>query len=157
MCIRAQKDLSHFTNCAFILLYMLVHAFDFDVCQRENPTVYPLDRENDPPKTRHTFWYDANVLHYFLAENLGLKTPTIPIKFSTNEKSGLANLMFNWFRMAIVTLFNFMNITVYYLFALYFNVYQPKYSPGRPKTLNFKWKFSTKLQQRCKQPQYYAW
>lgn len=23
--------------------------------------VYPLDRENDPPKTRYTFWYEANV------------------------------------------------------------------------------------------------
>lgn len=58
--------------------------------------------------------------------------------------------MFNWFRMAIVTQFNFMNITVYYLFALYFNVYRPKYFPGRLETPNFKWKFqhktSTKMQ-----------
>lgn len=78
------------------------------------PTVYHLTAKTirQKPDIHFDRGQCGYALHYFSTEYSGLIHPLYQLNFAPNEKSGLANLMFNWFRMAIVSHYEYKRVRV---------------------------------------------
>lgn len=93
-CSRATKGSNQFHKIVFFC-----YGIDFRCSPIPHGT--PFDRKNDTEKPDLYILIERlmRLMPKLLLELA--KTATISIKFSANEKSGLANLMLNWFGMAI--------------------------------------------------------